>query len=376
MYLGGAGNRPFSFPLFNSAGMLKRNRIPNYLFLFILLISGSCSKRIYPTSENPVILYPAPPDEARIQFLTTYGSSTDFTGTRSKFSSFVVGKEEALPIKKPYGVALHRGSIVVVDSEIAGLEIMDFGKGTFTYFQPEGRGRLRMPVNCCFDEEGNMYVADVDRKQVVIFDENREYKGEIGGGENFKPTDVFVFGDSVFVTDPKNNRINVYNRSTMTMLFSFPKEAEVGDDAWLYNPLTLYVSAEKIYVTDFGNSKVKIFDMKGRYLRSVGSYGRSLGQFVRPKGIAVDREENLYVVDAAFQNVQIFNKSGQLLMFLGGAYQGPGDMYLPANISIDYDHNQYYDKYVAPDYKLVYLILVSNQFGPDKISVYGRIEPK
>ena len=101
---------------------------------------------------------------------------------------------------------------------------------------------------------------------------------------------------------------------------------------------------------------MKVFSKEGEYLNSIGSYGRGMGQFVRPKGIAVDRDQNLFVVDAGFQNVQIFNSEGQLLMFFGGPYQGPGDMYLPANVIVDYDNIGYFEKYVNPAFHLKYLI--------------------
>ncbi|MCF6183631.1 MAG: hypothetical protein L3J56_03210 [Bacteroidales bacterium] len=51
-------------------------------------------------------------------------------------------------------------------------------------------------------------------------------------------------------------------------------------------------------------------------------------------------------------------------------------MYLPASITISYEDIKYFEKYVDPEYNLKYLILVSNQYGPDKINVYGRIELK
>jgi len=81
-------------------------------------------------------------------------------------------------------------------------------------------------------------------------------------------------------------------------------------------------------------------------------------------------------VDAAFENVQIFDKEGKLLMFFGGTYQGPGYMWLPAKVIIDYDNLKYFQKYVYKDFKLKYLIFVTNQYGPDKVSVYGFIEPR
>ena len=365
----------FLFLCINSV-MARSTPIPTFLTLIILTVFSACSKHAYPGSEKETILYPSPPDTARFQFLARYGASTDFTGQQSKFKTFIAGKQEVLPINKPYGISLHQGKLYIVDPEIAGLELIDFEENTFEYFHPSGRGRLLLPINCNFDMDGNLYISDVEREQVVIFDQDLKYSGEIGGEENFKPTDVAIAGDTIFITDPRNNRINAYNRMSRKLLFSFPENASAGDETWLYNPMNLYVAGGQVYVTDFGNSRVKIFNMNGTYLKSLGSYGRRPGQFVRPKGIAVDQDLNLFVVDAGFQNVQIFNKGGQLLMFMGGPYHGPGDMYLPANIIVDYDHLSLFNKYVDPEYKLEYLIFVTNQYGPDKVNVYGKIKAK
>ncbi|MFZ4550091.1 MAG: hypothetical protein ACOYN4_21765, partial [Bacteroidales bacterium] len=119
---------------------------------------------------------------------------------------------------------------------------------------------------------------------------------------------------------------------------------------------------------------IKIFSYEGEFIRSVGSYGQGIGQFSRPKGIAVDRDSNLYVVDAGFENTQIFSSEGKLLMFFGGNYKGPGDMWLPAKVTLDYDNLKYFEKFVDPSFNLKYLVFVSNQFGPDKISIYGAVE--
>jgi hypothetical protein len=82
------------------------------------------------------------------------------------------------------------------------------------------------------------------------------------------------------------------------------------------------------------------------------------------------------VVDAGFENVQIFDKEGQLLMFFGGPYNGPGDMWLPAKVIIDYNNLEYFQKYVHNNFNLKYLIFVTNQYGPDKVNVYGFVEEK
>jgi len=50
---------------------------------------------------------------------------------------------------------------------------------------------------------------------------------------------------------------------------------------------------------------------------------------------------------------------------------GPGAMYLPAGLAIDYDNTELFQKYVATGYKAEFLIFITNQAGPQKISVYG-----
>jgi hypothetical protein len=98
--------------------------------------------------------------------------------------------------------------------------------------------------------------------------------------------------------------------------------------------------------------------------------------FVRPKGIAVDRDGILYAVDAGFQNVQMFNEEGELLMFFGGPYAGPGTMYLPAKVIVDYDHLHLFEDLVDPAYEAKHLVIVTNQYGWDKVAIYARVEPK
>ena len=103
---------------------------------------------------------------------------------------------------------------------------------------------------------------------------------------------------------------------------------------------------------------------------------QNFGQFSRPKGVAVDKEDNIYVVDAAFENVQIFNNKGELLMFFADKRKEGGNLIMPISIAIDYENVEYYKKYVDPKFKLNYLIFVTSQFGNNLVSVYGRVELK
>jgi hypothetical protein len=63
---------------------------------------------------------------------------------------------------------------------------------------------------------------------------------------------------------------------------------------FLYAPYNVYITEDIIYVTDFGDFKIKQYDRNGKFITAIGSYGTGTGQFVRPKGITVDKEANLY----------------------------------------------------------------------------------
>jgi DNA-binding beta-propeller fold protein YncE len=338
----------------------------------IILIS--CSPKIAKQNEErDFVIFPPPPDTTRIQFLKRIGNSQDITGGRSSFMEYIMGKEEVKSITKPYGISIRKGKIYICDTILGGLEIIDLANNTFEYFQPKGKGQLKKPINCFVDDNNYLYVADIERHQIVIFDDKGKYLQSFGDVKNSKPVDVFVTKDKIWVCDMKMKKIHIYDRKTYKLVYSIP-EAEPKTSESLYSPNNIYVTNDHVFVTDFGDFKVKKYTKDGKLIKSFGSYGRNHGQFVRPKGIAVDNDENLYVIDAGFENVQIFDKDGNLLLFFGGTYEGPGNMWLPAKVIIDYDNIEYFQKYVDDSFKLKHLIFVTNQYGPDKVSVYGFVE--
>jgi DNA-binding beta-propeller fold protein YncE len=339
----------------------------------IIFFCLSCSPRVYNTV--PKTIYPTPPDTARIQYLTSISNSLDIQKKQSGFSKMVVGEKKQKSIHKPYGVFIRKGKIYVCDVALnGGMEIIDLENRTFEYFIPEGTNKLKLSLNSYIDSNETRFIADIESHRIVVFDKNGDYITAFGTKENIKPSDIFIHGKKIYVVDSGNNRVNVYDRDSYKLKGYFPKTS-VGEPDYIYKPTNIYVTDKKIYVSDMGDGNVKIYNHKWEYLNTVGKYGKNIGEFVRPKGIAVDRESNLYVVDASIENVQIFNDKGELLMFFGGPYEKPGDMWLPTKVIIDYDNLKYFEKYVSPEYDLKYLIIVANQFGPDMLNVYGRIVP-
>lgn len=351
-------------------GAIKRGGI-----YMLLLMACSCFHQPSKSPDtNSLVLYPAPPAATKIQYLTSFSTSLDFTGGQSTFNKFLFGEEEPTPIVKPYGITVHGTRIYICDTGIGGLEILDLSNNSFEYFIPGGKGKLQFPINCHVDSEGNLYVADGKRKQVVIFNQELDYLDAITLQGEAKPTDLFVDDSNIWIAAVDDHKIYVYDKSDHGFITSFPGK-EPQEEGYLYQPANLTKLDKLIYISDIGACKINIFDTDANYISSFGETGKRFGQFTRPKGVCTDKEGNIYVVDAAFENIQIFDPSGALLLYFGGTYTAPGGMWLPADVTIDYANLDYFSKYVDSSFKLKYLIYVTNQYGPDKISVYGFVDP-
>jgi sugar lactone lactonase YvrE len=341
--------------------------------IILLIITSSCFKQPArsPGSEN-LVIYPAPPAKTRIQYLTSFSTSSDIKKSQSAFNKLLFGEEEQLPIVKPYGITVHNDRIYICDTGIKGIEIIDLKNQTFEYFLPGGKGQLQFPINCHVDPEGHLYVADGNRKQVVIFDQNLKYLDAITLKDNKKPTDLYVEGSRIWVAAIDDHKIHIYNKNDRTYMAGIPKGA-AQLKVNLYQPANISLQNNQVYVSDIGACKIHVFDTAMNYKQSLGETGYRPGQFTRPKGVCADKKGNIYVVDAAFENIQIFNSEGMLLMHFGGTYKAPGGMWLPADVTIDYGNLDYFTQYVDSSFNLEYLIFVTNQYGPDKVNVYGFV---
>ncbi len=365
--------------LANTAGMNIKTYISATLFVLFALQSCTFWSLTNKNEVEELQLFPAPPAEPRVQFLTSFSTSSDIkefnTLDQFLFGSNLLALETA--IEKPFGATIHHGKIYICDSMLPGLIIIDLQAGTFEPFHPTGRGLLRKPINVVVDTDGMIYVSDTERSQIVVFTPDLHFSHTLSNGSQ-KPLDMAIMGDSLFVVDYEDRNLEIWSIKRRKFLSDFPPQNNSRPDSIrLFVPYAVDISETgHIYVTDYGQFRIQEYDTDGTYIKTYGGIGRSLGKFARPKGLAVDHEGNVFVVDTAFENVQIFNSESQLLMFFGGPYKQPGDLYLPAQVTINYDHNSYFEDIVIPGFDLDYIILVTSQYGPDKLNIYGLLKPE
>ena len=56
-------------------------------------------------------------------------------------------------------------------------------------------------------------------------------------------------------------------------------------------------AAGRVFVTDYSNHRVQVFDRDGRFLAAWGEYGTDAGEFASALGVAVGGDGTVYVTD-------------------------------------------------------------------------------
>lgn len=343
------------------------------------------------TERTDYIFYPPAPEQPRLQFLASYSTDLDVGKRVSKLDKFLTGEQAAkFEILKPYGLAFNKGRLFICDVSKGGIAVLDPEKRVLTLADPRIGSEVKTPINLCFDETGELYVADRGKNQVLIFGPDGQFQGAFGkpagsgnvagggpqpsgrdGDKEIWPCDVAIIKDRFYVADLNNNCVRICNKATREEAGRIPSSTN-DTNAVLFAPTNLAADRQGcLYVSDFGGFCVKKYDADGRFIRQFGGPGDRPGEFVRPKGIAVDRENRLYVVDSATQVVQIFDDQGRLLLYFGEPNGSAAPLNMPARVIIDYDHVAFYQSKAAPDFRIEYLVIVSNQYGPRKVSIYG-----
>jgi DNA-binding beta-propeller fold protein YncE len=297
--------------------------------------------------------FPPPPEAPRFVYERTIRSSGDVVADDgSELRRMITGEEargEAL--SKPYAVAVHRGRIFVSDTVTRFVRVFDVPAGkTFRIGDDDGAGQLIKPIGLDVDAAGNLYVADIGAKAVMVYGPDRGFLRKIGGEKWFSrlsSVTVDPAGARVYTVDlggvsSEQHMVRVFDGKTGAHVQDIGKRG--GGPGEFNLPRDVAIGANgRLYVVDGGNFRVVVFDKDGRYLHSFGSVGKQYGQFARPKEIAADRDGNVYVIDAAFGNFQIFNPDGELLLFVGDRSErdAPAKYMLPSGIAVDEDGRVY-----------------------------------
>lgn len=333
-----------------------------------LLVAGCATS---PEKAQDTVFYPPLPEIPRIQFLTTITTEDDLGGASLMRQFLTDGTQNPKRFIRPWDMAHEKGKIYVIDKRYSKVIIADLGKRSLSIFPDKRLGALQNPMGIAIADNGYKYVADMERGQIVAYDEKNEFVRVYGEPKQYHVTDVAVYENRIYVCENKANEIVVLDRDSGDVITRIGEKGK--EEGQLHRPSHVAVDKDgNLFVTDVLNFRIQMFDKDGKFVRSFGEAGAGPGGNARPKGLDIDRDGHFYLADAGMEIVQIFDiETSNPLLAFGKYATGPGSTYMPGGVHIDYDNVDAFAKYADPDFKLKYLIYVANTLGEDKLNVYG-----
>ncbi len=222
---------------------------------------------------------------------------------------------------EPWGVAVDaQGDIFVADTWNGRIQVFSadgqflrkWGVFNTTNGELGDPYALFGPRGIAIDTAGNLLVADTGNKRILQFTADGELVRQVGGGGVLlgrfeEPTAVGVDPNdgSIFVADAWNRRIQKLS-AALEPLAEWPVSSW-GSQHLYYKPYITVTGSGDVYVTDPENFRVLVFNSAGGLKGAFGSFGVEMDRFGLPNGIVWDQASNLILVaDADNQRIQVF----------------------------------------------------------------------
>ena len=265
------------------------------------------------------------------------GKASDSLGGFLRWiAGIVAGAARPVELQRPQSGAVDEaGRIYVTDVSRQALYVFDPLAGRLDVWEKaEGFANFVTPVAVTV-ARGLAYVSDADLGIVARIGADGTAQRSLGRGLLKRPTGIALDAErgELYVSDTAAHDIKVLGLSgELKRILGRRGEGE-GEFNF---PTHLAFANGELYVTDTMNSRIQVLDgASGRMRRSLGARGLYVGNLVRPKGVALDTEGNVYVVESYYDHLLVFDRLGRFLMGIGGLGAGSGNFYLPAGVWTD-----------------------------------------
>ena len=176
---------------------------------------------------------------------------------------------------------------------------------------------MHKPHGFSIAQNGDIYVPQIDLDNIAVWSPTGEFKFVFGKGGSGTdqlngPIDCFVYQQEVFVADWHNHRIQVYDVNGSHLRgWGTPGS---GDGQFRY-PRSVYVhqltgGSAEVYVSEWDNHRVQVFDLNGSFIRKFGSLGTGLGQIKYGSGLIIASDGLVYVSSWDANEIQVFEQNG------------------------------------------------------------------
>ncbi|GAB4276376.1 MAG: SBBP repeat-containing protein [Coriobacteriia bacterium] len=243
--------------------------------------------------------------------------------------------------------------ILLLMSDKSLLDVFEGGDrppGVKPLFAIEGPGTgdhptFDRPLGVAYGPDGRIYVADTGNNRVCVFDGDGEFLFEFGGFGVLKPApgvqptwDAGEFNfpagidcdeaGNVYVADFHNDQIQMFDADG-EFIRAFPSAFEPvglgssGEGGKGIAVTDVAARAGYVYATD--RYQVFVFTTEGEFVRQFGKPGNGPGDLDHPNGIAVGEDGTIYVSDSNHNRVSAFTQEGEPIWNLGRIPEGMQD---------------------------------------------------
>lgn len=234
------------------------------------------------------------------------------------------------------GVVDENGRILVTDVSRSAVFVFDAPNGRLDLWEfAQGYRRFVAPTGIALGPAGSVFVADADLRQVYILDPAGQGKLLIDSDQLTRPTGLAwdAANALLYVSDTQAHQIKVFD-VTGRLLRTIGQRGE-GPGEFNF-PTYLSLAGERLIVSDTMNARVQILPADGDGAPQIlGERGTRLGNLVRPKGVAADSENNIYVIESYYDHLLIYDQQARFLLPIGGVGKEAGAFYLPAGVWVD-----------------------------------------
>lgn len=308
------------------------------LFTVALVILSGCGPLVQ--EQRPRFFWPPPPSEAKIEYINFYFSDEDLQrGVDHRLEHAILGRN--LPkrlIVQPYSVASDgKGRFFVADFVGGNIHVFDIANHKYRQLAAAVGG----PQKIFIDSHGEIWILSSGKGLLLRFaaDESPLPEVKLPGVGRAASFAIDRQRNRIYVTDPPQHQIRLYDlsgrfletigtRGSAPGEFNYPGDLDLDGDG-------------NLYIVDAMNARIQVLTPEGTPLRSFGERGTARGAFSVPKGIAVSPSGLVYVSDASQHKIVIFNKEGEYLLTIGARYVykgegiSPGGFNFPAGLDVD-----------------------------------------
>ena len=180
-------------------------------------------------------------------------------------------------------------------------------------------------------KNGMWAVTDISNHCVYIFDSQNQLIHNFGKkgsdkGEFNQPFGLaFDSNDYLYVVDGGNHRVQKFDTTTKYLL-EFGSKG--NDNGQLEGPYGITIHLDKVYVADFTNKRISVFQTDGQFPSSFGS-----DHLEGPRDVSIDSNDQLLIADYLSHRIYTFTLNGDLVKKFGKYGNCPGELNQPLSVA-------------------------------------------